>query len=305
MKVATTFLTTLVTIVVFVAGCANASKPALMWRRVHGAREVFPHSGHISRHVHRNSLSAVDTRQPLSPAARDSLAVNTGPVNGLVNVTSTRSCGPSGATKKITALSGPNGNISFLNCGLMSGGWTPPLIHIDGIVSVELSKVAYNPESAFYACTSFVPLFEKYAAQYGVPAIMLASFAMQESSCNPATVGGGGEQGMMQITPDKCGGAPDGNCKDPDFNIQKGAHFFSEALKSANGDVLRAVGRYNGWYKRMTYEEATAAGRDGNCREQNNLDYLHQYLNGWMQGVNAYEHNPPLGEYFNLNDCPN
>lgn len=37
---------------------------------------------------------------------------------------------------------------------------------------------------------------------------------MQESSCNPGTVGGAGEQGLMQITKDKCGGAPGGNCKD-------------------------------------------------------------------------------------------
>lgn len=44
---------------------------------------------------------------------------------------------------------------------------------------------------------------------------MLASFAMQESSCVPSAVGGAGEQGLMQITVDKCGGAPDGNCQDP------------------------------------------------------------------------------------------
>ena len=43
---------------------------------------------------------------------------------------------------------------------------------------------------------------------------MLASFAMQESSCNPSAVGGAGEQGLMQITKDKCKGAPNGNCKD-------------------------------------------------------------------------------------------
>jgi hypothetical protein len=44
---------------------------------------------------------------------------------------------------------------------------------------------------------------------------MLASFAMQESSCIPTTVGGAGEQGLMQVTVDKCGGAPGGNCQDP------------------------------------------------------------------------------------------
>ena len=66
-----------------------------------------------------------------------------------------------------TALSGPNGNIDFLNCGLTSGGWTPPLIYITGIVTVELSQVAYNSGSAFSACKDFVPLFDKYGRQYG------------------------------------------------------------------------------------------------------------------------------------------
>ena len=37
---------------------------------------------------------------------------------------------------------------------------------------------------------------------------------MQESGCDPSRVGGAGEQGLMQITPDKCGNAPNGNCQD-------------------------------------------------------------------------------------------
>lgn len=48
-----------------------------------------------------------------------------------------------------------------------------------------------------------------------VQPIMIASIMMQESSCNKDTVGGGGEQGLMQITHDKCGGAPNGDCKEP------------------------------------------------------------------------------------------
>jgi hypothetical protein len=43
---------------------------------------------------------------------------------------------------------------------------------------------------------------------------MLASFALQESSCNPTAVGGAGEQGLMQLTSDKCGDSPGGNCQD-------------------------------------------------------------------------------------------
>lgn len=33
---------------------------------------------------------------------------------------------------------------------------------------------------------------------------MLASFAMQESTCQPWVKGGGGEAGLMQIAPPNC-----------------------------------------------------------------------------------------------------
>ncbi|KAI9572139.1 glycoside hydrolase family 23 protein [Boletus coccyginus] len=324
----------LVTYAVSVAGHTSGSKPALMARHARPAREAVSSvsQGRINTHVRRTcrskpttsvvstpvdtlpnapvTASTPATLRPTPSAASALLAA--GPIGGLVNVVSAGSCGPSGATSmiinhllQITALSGPNGNIDFLNCGLTSGGWTPPLILINGIISVKPSQVAYNPGSAFSACKDFVSLFEEYGRQYGVPAIMLASFAMQESSCIPTTVGGAGEQGLMQITVDKCDGAPGGNCQDPDFNIHKGAQFFSQTLESVNGDLLLAIGHYNGWYKGLTYAEATAAAHNGHCREQNNLDYLHQFLNGWMLAINAYETDPPLGKYFNINNCSN
>jgi soluble lytic murein transglycosylase-like protein len=99
---------------------------------------------------------------------------------------------------------------------------------------------------------------------------MIASFALQESSCQPNTTGEGGEQGLMQISQDKCTGAPDGNCKDPvsfffpflvrnthciyekDFNIGVGAKFFANTLKNNNGNVIQSIGQYNGWFVGMT-----------------------------------------------------
>lgn len=86
-----------------------------------------------------------------------------------------------------------------------------------------------------------------------VPSIILASFALQESSCNPGTIGGAGEQGIMQITKEKCRGAPAGNCLDPDFNIRAGAKYFAETLKNNHGDLLKSIGMYNGWHTGMTY----------------------------------------------------
>lgn len=73
---------------------------------------------------------------------------------------------------------------------------------------------------------------------------------------------------------------------------------------------LQAIGAYNGWRKGMTVGDATAAKWQGNCHAQNNLDYLTQYCNGWMQNKNAHS----MGSYcectswtrlilVNLNDC--
>jgi len=72
---------------------------------------------------------------------------------------------------------------------------------------------------------------------------------MKASSCNPDTVGGAGERGLMQSTKDKCGEAPNGNCKDPvslsvkfgslrhirlqNYNIQTGAKFSLKLRRTA------------------------------------------------------------------------
>ncbi|KAG1808194.1 glycoside hydrolase family 23 protein [Suillus subaureus] len=124
---------------------------------------------------------------------------------------------------------------------------------------------------------------------------------MQESSCNPSIVGGAGEQGLMQLTSDKCVGAPNGDCQDVDFNIGAGAKFFSQLLDENDGNLLSSIEIP----VLMVYvqADATAAAHGGDCREQNNLDYLHQFLNGWCQNINAYQHDPLLGKYFNLNVC--
>ncbi|KLO04822.1 lysozyme-like protein [Schizopora paradoxa] len=222
--------------------------------------------------------------------------------NGLINATDS-SCGASGATLNITAKSGPNGNIDWINCGITDGGWKPPFVQISDIVTVELSSVLEDSTSPFQACSSYVSIFEKYGTQFDVPPILLASFAMQESTCNPKTVGEGGEQGIMQISQDKCAGAPKGDCLDPDFNIMAGTEFFADTLKGNNGDLFLTIGEYNGWSSGLTISQATAAANSSCCRCQNNLDYIHQFLNGWCQNIDAYSHDPPLGKYFNLNDC--
>lgn len=112
-------------------------------------------------------------------------------------------------------------------------------------------------------------------SEFIVPSIMLASFALQESSCNPKTIGGAGEQGLMQITKEKCKGAPHGDCLDPDFNIRTGAKYFSDTLKSNNGDLLKSIGTYNGWKAGMTYVSVFG---------------FSLMLDSWFNATNATEH---------------
>jgi hypothetical protein len=223
---------------------------------------------------------------------------------GLLNVPTT--CGPIGATHDITATSGPNGKIDWLDCGINDdGGWRPPHVNVSEVIAVDLSTSLNSPNSPFKPCKPYISLFNKHAGENNIPAIMLASFAMQESTCNPNAVGGGGEQGLMQLSQDKCGDAPNGNCQDPNYNIATAAKFFKSTLDSVGGNLVAAVGDYNGWQPKITFAQATAAAKSKCCRCQNNLDYVHQMFNGWMQGINPDSHDPPLGKYFNLKVCGN
>ncbi|KAF8720147.1 hypothetical protein AX14_011269 [Amanita brunnescens Koide BX004] len=218
---------------------------------------------------------------------------------GLIKATSS-ACGPSGATKETTSASGPNGNIYWLNCGITdeddtedSKGWNPPNVTIGELVYLDLQDVITQPNNIYQLCASYVPLFEKYGKMYGIPPILMAAFAMQESSCNPDAVGEGGEQGLMQISKDKCGGAPDGNCRDPDFNIHTATKFFYDLLASNNGNALLSFGSYNGWFMGMTLADATAAATSSCCHCQNNLAYIHGIVNAGLLGIDSHSLTPP------------
>lgn len=103
---------------------------------------------------------------------------------------------------------------------------------------------------------------------------MLASFAMQESTCNAGATGGNGEAGLMQIAPINCNAPSGTSCWDVDYNIRRGAELLSQMISNNGGNVIAAVGAYNGWQKGMTINSAQAAKWQGHCFAQNNLDYL-------------------------------
>ncbi|KAF9793374.1 lysozyme-like protein [Thelephora terrestris] len=237
-----------------------------------------------------------------SPSPSPSPTPNTSPApsnsNGVIQVQD-NTCGPNGATEQVTQTTGPNGSIDWMNCGVNGAGWTPPPVKVTDLITVDLDD-AISQGGPFTTCSAFVWAFKQYGQQFGLPPILLASIALQESSCNPATVGGNGEQGLMQLTSDKCGDAPGGNCQDVGYNVMTGAKYFSSQLAASDGNFFLALGSYNGWVEGMTVQYATRM-RYTACHAQNNLDYLHQTVNGWLQNKDAYALH--LGEYFNIADC--
>lgn len=103
-------------------------------------------------------------------------------------------CGWSGATD-----GEPNGSEDWLNCGLNGGGWSPPHVTINQLIAADLDDTG-----VFAPCSSYINKFKQYGKEFNVYPIMLASFAMQESTCNAGATGGNGEAGLMQIAPPNC-----------------------------------------------------------------------------------------------------
>lgn len=67
----------------------------------------------------------------------------------------------------VTPNSGPNGNIDWLNCGVDGGGWQPPYVIANDLITKDLATAVQAPDSPFKACTPFLNMFEQYANEFG------------------------------------------------------------------------------------------------------------------------------------------
>ena len=214
-----------------------------------------------------------------------------GAAKGLLGLTFGGACKNPDASEKY-----PNGNINFLNCGISKSNpnsqWSPPNVKMSQLKFISSSQATKS--GVFGNCSKYKSAFDSASSQTGVPAVLLMAFAMQESSCNPTVKGGNGEIGMMQLTPDKCANA---NCWDATTNVKMAAKYFKSQLDAFGGNALQAIGAYNGWQKGLTYNRATS--QQYGCHAQNNLDYLNQLLNGWVQGKEGYK----MKVYNNLGSC--
>ncbi|KAI9764740.1 MAG: hypothetical protein M1839_005783 [Geoglossum umbratile] len=204
----------------------------------------------------------------------------------------------SGATAIVTANSGPNGGEDWLNSGIKGNGWTAPFLDWNSLVDRD----------TFYAktgarCKQYDGAFQASGNKNRIDPVFLAMIAMQESSCNADA--GGSTPGLMQVA---CGNYPDGQCtKDVAKNVEAGAVYLRKQLDATGNNAIKAIGRYNGWFtaaeagglnggKGLTEGYPCSAEGQANGDPQN-LDYLHQTLNGWFVGLNPQGEDSWIGEY--------
>ena len=124
----------------------------------------------------------------------------------------------------VQTTTGPNGQATWFTCGISlyekDSGWIPPNATIEQIITLEggLRAAVKMDGSPYTACNDYIEIFEAAGGEFGskhialafitsssltlckVPPLFIAAFALQESSCNPTTIGQGGRTGMMHIS---------------------------------------------------------------------------------------------------------
>lgn len=215
-------------------------------------------------------------------------------------------CSP---TKGGASACGPNGSEAWLNTGLKGNGWNPPFLDINNLTHISLSDY-YS--GVGQPCQQYDSEFQASGAKYGIDPAILAFIAMQESSCNAAE--GGPTPGLMQCDPSNCqNGSP--SCQYPvQANTDCGAWVLQQALENTGGNAVHALGSYNGWFtasdgtglnggKGITKSYPCSSQGRANGDPQN-LNYLHETLNGWFQGYDMYGSDAKLdGSYKCTGTC--
>jgi hypothetical protein len=66
---------------------------------------------------------------------------------------------------RITTLSGPNGHIDWLNCGIDGPGWSPAPVKLEDLVVVSLDSARHT---TFSPCSDqIIATFNKYGEHLG------------------------------------------------------------------------------------------------------------------------------------------
>lgn len=190
-----------------------------------------------------------------------------------------------------------NGSQASLNRGIEEkSGWNPPELRLEALRTISLDDFCRT----FKEAAKYKEFFEAAGKKHDINPTLLAAMAMEESHCDPGVSDSGNPAnagGIMQIQGQKEKGSAD-----PATNIMQGARELREHLNASKGNLLEAIGSYNGWQRGLVIKTMIHPPWGGASM---NLDYLHQIVNGWCQGVDGYsigtfnkKYNPSFGEQF-------
>ncbi len=109
----------------------------------------------------------------------------------------------------------------------------------------------------------YFPIFEKNSA--GIDPFLLLAIARQESAFNPKAISSANAMGLLQIVPRTARRVNNTSRSEllvPETNIEAGAKYFHQLLKSLNGNIHFAMAAYNAgpkklneWVKRYPTED--------------------------------------------------
>ncbi|KAH8892484.1 hypothetical protein GQ53DRAFT_840867 [Thozetella sp. PMI_491] len=217
------------------------------------------------------------------------------------NPAATGACSP---TRGGANACGPNGSEAWLNSGLKGNGWNPPFLDINKLTHISLSEYYTGVGKP---CQKYDQYFQSSGKKYNIDPAILAFLAMQESSCDANE--GGPTPGLMQCDPANCQNGQS-SCQFPiQDNVDCGAWVLRSALDASGQNAVHAIGSYNGWFNaddgwglnggRGITEGYPCSGEGQSNGLPQNLNYIHETLNGWFQGFDMYGDDQDLDGSYN------
>ena len=104
---------------------------------------------------------------------------------------------------------------------------------------------ATTPSSGSSATSSYDPIIQKYAGQYGLDPSLVRSMISAESGFNPKAVSPKGAQGLMQLMPSTAARIGVTNSFDPEDNIRGGMQHMRSLLDLFGNDLVLSLAAYN------------------------------------------------------------
>ncbi|KAF4777364.1 SPBc2 prophage-derived uncharacterized transglycosylase-like protein [Colletotrichum scovillei] len=195
----------------------------------------------------------------------------------------------------------------------------PPRTFLTTLIATAIATGDLNPDAQHaYSPTQggqdtckpyqkYNKYFQSASKKYNINPAILAFLAIQESTCNADE--GGPTPGLMQCDSGNCQNGKS-SCQYPlQDQVDCGAWVLRSGLDRANGNAVRALGAYNGWFTaadQWGYNGGKGLTLSYPCSDEGksngvpqNLDYLHQTLNGWFQGLDIYGKDSHLGGKYN------